>query len=50
MANRSDYGLGSIWLVSFDPARGTEINQKFGLFRNRTFNAIANYFIEVSQS
>ena len=27
MANRSDYGLGSIWLVSFDPARGTEIKK-----------------------
>jgi mRNA interferase MazF len=27
MANGSDYRLGSIWLVSFDPARGTEIKK-----------------------
>jgi len=27
MANRSDYRLGSIWLVSFDPARGKEITK-----------------------
>jgi mRNA interferase MazF len=27
MATSSDYGLGSIWLVTFDPAVGTEINK-----------------------
>lgn len=27
MANRSDYRLGSIWLVSFDPSIGTEIQK-----------------------
>lgn len=27
MAERSDYGLGSIWIVTFDPSVGTEIRK-----------------------
>ncbi|NJM74908.1 MAG: type II toxin-antitoxin system PemK/MazF family toxin [Acaryochloridaceae cyanobacterium RU_4_10] len=27
MAERSDYGLGSIWVISFDPSVGTEIRK-----------------------
>jgi len=27
MAERSDFGLGSIWLVAFDPSIGTEIRK-----------------------
>jgi hypothetical protein len=27
MANSSDYRLGSIWLVTFDPSKGTEIRK-----------------------
>jgi mRNA interferase MazF len=27
MAERSDYGLGSIWVINFDPSIGTEIRK-----------------------
>jgi mRNA interferase MazF len=27
MAERSDYGLGTIWIVTFDPSIGTEIRK-----------------------